>query len=86
MKKIIFLILAIVLLTGCGNNVVLQSNQGPLSVNVEIADDEQERNKGLMHREFMEEFNGMLFVFQTPKKYGFWMKNTKIPFHPILGF
>jgi uncharacterized protein len=46
---------------------------------VEIADDEAERSKGLMFRESMPSFAGMLFVYDTPKNAVFWMKNTLIP-------
>ena len=46
---------------------------------VEIADTEEERRKGLMFREALCEECGMLFVFDQPQKYGFWMKNVKIP-------
>ena len=46
---------------------------------VEIADTEEERRKGLMFREALCEECGMLFVFDHPQKYGFWMKNVKIP-------
>jgi uncharacterized protein len=47
---------------------------------VEIADDEPERQRGLMHRERMAEDRGMLFLFPgPPRPQGFWMKNTLIP-------
>ncbi|MDX2128409.1 MAG: DUF192 domain-containing protein [Chloroherpetonaceae bacterium] len=46
---------------------------------VEIADEELEREKGLMFRESMPEDEGMLFVFESPRLLSFWMKNTFIP-------
>lgn len=49
------------------------------SLEVEIADDPQEREKGLMFRQSLPEDRGMLFDFKEPGKYSFWMKNTQIP-------
>lgn len=37
------------------------------------------REKGLSGREGLPEGEGMLFVFETPGKYGFWMKDMKFP-------
>lgn len=34
---------------------------------------------GLMYRKEMEQHEGMLFVFPTPSRQCFWMKNTLIP-------
>ena len=42
----------------------------------EIADDEAERNQGLMFREPLPDDRGMLFHFQTPEHASFWMHNT----------
>ena len=50
-----------------------------ISLKVEVADDDQERAKGLMYRETMGEYDGMLFIFPTLKRQSFWMKNTRIP-------
>lgn len=49
------------------------------SINVEIAKTSQERSKGLCCRDSLPEDQGMLFVFDTPGNYGFWMKDTRIP-------
>jgi uncharacterized membrane protein (UPF0127 family) len=46
---------------------------------VELADDAQERAKGLMSRESLSEDQGMLFVFEADGQHGFWMKDTLIP-------
>lgn len=50
-----------------------------LSVYAEVADNDLEREKGLMRREFLEPNRGMLFIFVSENKQSFWMKNTKIP-------
>ncbi|MCC6914506.1 MAG: DUF192 domain-containing protein [Rhodospirillaceae bacterium] len=49
------------------------------SFTVELADDDQEREIGLMHRGRMADDHGMLFDFMTPRRVGFWMRNTFIP-------
>ncbi|QGA80229.1 DUF192 domain-containing protein [Candidatus Nanohalobium constans] len=49
------------------------------SLDVEIADTPQEREKGLMYREKLPIEQGMLFVFPEEDDRGFWMKNTLIP-------
>ena len=41
-----------------------------------IADDEPERQKGLMFREPLADDRGMLFEFPVAEEQGFWMKNT----------
>ncbi|GAB2502552.1 DUF192 domain-containing protein [Arenimonas alkanexedens] len=46
---------------------------------VEIADDEGERNRGLMFRDSMAPDAGMLFVYDVERPLAFWMKNTRIP-------
>jgi len=46
---------------------------------LEIAQTSQERQIGLMNRDHLPEFSGMLFVFPQEKNNRFWMKNTLIP-------
>src|SRR5919109_2766517 len=55
----------------------------PFSVHIDVADDAQERNRGLMFRKSLESNNGMLFVFEEPGNLSFWMKNTYIPLDMI---
>ena len=43
---------------------------------VEIADDEQERQRGLMYRPPLEDDRGMLFEFPDSAERAFWMRNT----------
>ena len=51
--------------------------------NVEIAKTEIERERGLMFRQNLAENSGMLFIFEKPGVYPFWMKNTLIPLDMI---
>ncbi len=46
---------------------------------VEIADTDAERQRGLMERTALGEKRGMLFVFDSETTLSFWMKDTLIP-------
>ncbi len=46
---------------------------------VELAIDPEDRARGLMEREHLDENRGMLFVFEEEGRYSFWMKDTLIP-------
>lgn len=46
---------------------------------VEVADTAEDRARGLMFRDTMAMFSGMLFVYPTPQPVSFWMRNTLIP-------
>ena len=50
-----------------------------LCVQLEIADSEPSRARGLMFRPELPEKSGMLFIFPSEGIYSFWMKNTLIP-------
>ncbi len=50
-----------------------------VELEVEIADDDRERQRGLMERTELAEDAGMLFVFEREQPLSFWMKNTLIP-------
>lgn len=57
--------------------------QAPFTVTV--ADDNAERNKGLMDVAQMPTMTGMLFVYEDPQHATFWMKNTLIPLDMIFA-
>ncbi len=44
-----------------------------------LARTSQEKARGLMYFDSVEETQGMLFVYETPHIMSFWMKNTKVP-------
>lgn len=52
---------------------------GRHEIRVEVADDEAERKRGLMHRDSLPEDRGMLFVYPEERTLSFWMRNTNIP-------
>ena len=52
---------------------------GQKEIWVEVAKTPEERNQGLMGRKYLGKDEGMLFIFETEDRHGFWMKNTFIP-------
>ncbi len=50
-----------------------------VALTVELASTPEARQRGLMFRESLPEYAGMLFVFQHEWTGGFWMKNTPLP-------
>ena len=46
---------------------------------VEVADDDAERARGLMFRDAMADDHGMLFIHDRQEPQASWMKNTRIP-------
>jgi uncharacterized protein len=52
---------------------------GGAEITYELADIESERSKGLSGRLSLSQKEGMLFVFDSPDMYSFWMKDMKFP-------
>ena len=46
---------------------------------VEVMDTAEGRAQGLMNRDSLGRFSGMLFVYETAQPVAFWMENTLIP-------
>ncbi|WP_028917884.1 DUF192 domain-containing protein [Pseudoxanthomonas sp. J35] len=46
---------------------------------VEVADDDAERARGLMFRDVLPDGQGMLFIHDRQEPQAYWMKNTRIP-------
>ena len=57
--------------------IPIQTPSGTL-IQAEIADTPQKRATGLMYRDHLKKDHGMLFSFDQPQEWTFWMKNTKI--------
>ncbi len=54
-----------------------EAPRAPLfTVKVEVADDDEERQTGLMFREQLAEDEGMVFLFPDERHHNFWMRNT----------
>ena len=58
---------------------------GVVRFSVEVADDPEERARGLMFRETMPKSAGMIFFYERPQHAVFWMKNTLIPLDMIFA-
>lgn len=48
-------------------------------IHLEVAITPEDQQRGLMGRTGLASDAGMLFVFDTPRRLGFWMKDTLIP-------
>jgi len=77
-KKALFLLFLLIFLISCKpkqNQVCFEQN----CFNVELAVTEEEQNKGLSDRGFLEQDKGMLYIFENESIYKFWMKDMLIP-------
>lgn len=99
MTLVLDLVLATMILAGCGGSPVAQSgtatapvtgSSGPRvvlpdgsSIAVEVVADPESRARGLMYRPSLAENRGMLFLFPAPDVHSFWMKDTLIPLDMI---
>ncbi|AXT50923.1 DUF192 domain-containing protein [Aquimarina sp. BL5] len=61
------------------HNIVDSIPSKVVALDIEIADNDYERETGLMYRKTMEEKRGMLFIQKDFKPQSFYMKNTLIP-------
>jgi len=64
---------------GTRSVTIAASGGDEVEVQVEVADDAAERQRGLMGRTALGEDKGMLFVFDGEQELSFWMKGTLIP-------
>ena len=59
--------------------VELRGDWGGARFRVELADTPDARSLGLMNRPEMARGKGMLFIYESPRRATFWMRNTLIP-------
>ena len=76
---IVFASTSVVAGTCTENTIELRQNGVKAQFAIELAKTPAEQAKGLMFRESMPQFNGMLFMNERPRRVSFWMKNTLIP-------
>ena len=82
---------ALLLLTACSSTgpepvpdparmtrLEIRTDGGVVPVDVEVADDDEERSVGLMNRERLDPDAGMVFLWEQPLRGTFWMKDTLI--------
>jgi uncharacterized membrane protein (UPF0127 family) len=71
------LLLSMLLLSGCAN-AGSWVELGGQRYKVEVADDDAERERGLMFRDQLAPGTGMIFLHDREEPQAYWMKNTKI--------
>ena len=89
--SILILFLFLIILPACNNeqnkqdNIIRNKNKvhlevgGSYQVDAEVAKTMLERAKGLSHRESLASDEAMLFIFDKPDYYQFWMKDMNFP-------
>jgi uncharacterized membrane protein (UPF0127 family) len=83
-KRRLFLILLPLLVLGAldaneQRSISICTEERCHSFLVEVADTQEKRAKGLMHRHTLARFSGMLFIYPFEHQANMWMKNTHIP-------
>lgn len=61
-----------------GSAYIIQGSD-TFHVRIEIADNEAQRERGLMFRTSMPDTSGMLFIYSSPQQGSFWMLDTPLP-------
>lgn len=56
----------------------LRNGQEIVSIDIEIAETDSARRRGLMQRQSLPDTSGMLFIFDREEPQGFWMGNTPL--------
>jgi hypothetical protein len=84
----VFILFALLIAAGPVRPAGLQtleivSKTGVHTFTVELADNDADREKGLMFRKELPEGSGMLFDFHAEAPVSFWMQNTYIPLDMI---
>ncbi len=85
-NRFVFLLLAFLVGSACsqetgdsGSTGLVELSLGEAEIKVELAIERSEQTRGLMHRRSMPADQGMLFVYASPTRMSFWMRNTYIP-------
>ncbi len=61
-----------------GTLTFIQEGDSTLTIDIEIADTDSARTRGLMQRSALPEKSGMLFIFPQEQRRSFWMSNTPL--------
>jgi len=87
MRKVIaksIVLISLLFLLGCKQMPNLKSlTIDNHNFKLEIAQNDLDRERGLMDRKDLPKDRGMLFIFDSAEKLSFWMKNTQIPLQII---
>lgn len=73
------LLLSLLALNGCATGSNSWVELAGQRYQVEVADDDAERARGLMFRDELAAGHGMLFIHDAEALQAYWMKNTRIP-------
>lgn len=65
--------------SGASLPLAIETARGPVTFSVELADDPDERARGLMFRQTLPPDAGMLFDFGEERPVTMWMRNTPLP-------
>lgn len=84
----VVLVLALLLYILMVRDKAIQFHTGVVSIGaqtfvVDIADTAVMRTQGLSGQAGLEQGHGLFFIFETPDKYGFWMKDMRFPIDMI---
>ena len=77
------LLLSVVAACSADNHATFHTAKGDFGFNIEIADTEPLRERGLMFRTSLAPDAGMLFDYHKEQQAAFWMQNTMIPLDMI---
>ncbi|MEJ2216889.1 MAG: DUF192 domain-containing protein [Gemmatimonadota bacterium] len=61
-----------------GSAYIIQGSDS-FHIRIEIANNEDQRERGLMFRTSMPDTSGMLFIYPSPQQGSFWMLDTPLP-------
>lgn len=75
----LFVIALFYLLQKPNSEKIIQVKIGGQDIKVDLALTSDEHSQGLSGRTVLEENEGLLFVFNKPDKYSFWMKDMNFP-------
>ncbi len=85
LSKIVLGIILLLVIAACSDQskATLVTSSGEYVFNIELAQNDQDRAKGLMFRQRLADDAGMLFDFGEEREVSFWMRNTFIPLDMI---
>lgn len=76
--KVRWILLLVLLVSGCASGQGTWVELGGRRYTVEVADNDAERERGLMFRDALPDDRGMLFLHDREEPLAYWMKNTRI--------
>ncbi|MEK7552987.1 MAG: DUF192 domain-containing protein [Patescibacteria group bacterium] len=76
-RKVLILVLVGLVVLAIARAPIFETRQ--IKLELEIADDEAERVRGLSGRASLPADHGLLFIFDQPTRPGFWMKEMNFP-------